>query len=268
MSRIEYEVVDRVARLTLNRPEVHNAQDPELLVELDQAWTRAATDDGVGVILVRANGKHFSAGHDLRAPADKYVVEGKGAVETGYRWEQEHYLGFSRRWRDIPKPSIAAVQGACIAGALNVIWPCDLIVAAEDAFFSDPVVLFGICGVEYHAHSWELGARRAKEMLFTGRRISAAEAHQAGMVNKVVPTEDLDAAAMELAASIAKMDPWALAQAKRAVNQSLDVMGQYAALQSGFDIHWTGHANAMVRTGQPLLGGVDDVRTHDRGDRG
>ncbi|MBB3043730.1 enoyl-CoA hydratase [Nocardioides soli] len=264
MSKVTYEVVDRVARLTLNRPEVHNAQDPELLVELDRAWTRAAQDDDVVVILVRANGRHFSAGHDIDSPADKYLIEGKGQVETGYRWEQEHYLGFSRRWRDVHKPSIAAVQGACIAGALNVIWPCDLIVAAEDAYFSDPVVLFGICGVEYHAHTWELGARKAKEMLFTGRRISAHEAHDAGMVNHVVPTEDLDARSMELATTIAAMDPWALAQAKRAVNQTLDVSGQYAALQAGFDIHWTGHANALLRTGQPLLGGVQDVKEHDQ----
>ncbi len=266
MSSVEYSVENRVARITLNRPEVHNAQDETLLTELDQAWSRAAADDGVGVILIRANGRNFSAGHDLASPAERYVREGVGAVESGYRWEQEHYLGFSRRWRDIPKPSIAAVQGACISGALNVIWPCDLIIASEDAYFSDPVVLFGICGVEYHAHTWELGARKAKEMLFTGRRIDAEEALRAGMVNEVTALDQLDRRSMELAVQIAAMDPWGLAQAKRAVNQTLDIMGQYSALQAGFDIHWTGHANAMVRTGSPLLGdGVASVKKNDRG---
>lgn len=264
MSRVDYEVRDRVARLTLNRPEVHNAQDEALLKELDEAWTRAASDDDVGVILVRANGRHFSAGHDLTARAEGFAREGVGAVESGYLWEREHYLGYSRRWRDIPKPSIAAVQGACIAGALNVIWPCDLIVASDDAYFSDPVVLFGICGVEYHAHTWELGARKAKEMLFTGRKIGAEEALRAGMVNEVTTRDRLDARSMELAAQIAAMDPWGLAQAKRAVNQTLDIMGQYAALQAGFDIHWTGHANALVRTGRPLLAGLDAAKRHER----
>lgn len=253
MSYIEYEVDDAVAMITLNRPGKRNAQDESLLRDLDARWQQAADDGAVKVIVVRANGDHFSAGHDLTTPAPGYFREGQTTLESAYVWETEHYLGFSRKWRDVPKPSIAAVQGACVAGALNVIWPCDLIVAADNAYFSDPVVKFGVGGVEYHAHTWELGARRAKEMLFTARRFTAAEAFDAGMVNRVVPLEELDARTMELAQEISQMDAWGLATAKRAVNQTLDIMGQQAALQSSFDIHWHGHANALLRTGYPLL---------------
>jgi len=253
MSYIDYRVDDAVAVISLNRPDKHNAQDASLLRDLDARWQQAAADDEVKVIVVRANGDHFSAGHDLKTPAPGYFKEGKTTLESAYGWETEHYLGFSRKWRDVPKPSIAAVQGACVAGALNVIWPCDLIIAADNTYFSDPVVKFGVGGVEYHAHTWELGARRAKEMLFTARKLTAAEAFAAGMVNRVVPLDELGTQTMELAREIAEMDAWGLATAKRAVNQTLDIMGQQAALQSAFDIHWHGHANALLRTGYPLL---------------
>ena len=253
MSYIDYRVDDAVAVISLNRPDKHNAQDASLLRDLDARWQQAAADDEVKVIVVRANGDHFSAGHDLKTPAPGYFKEGKTTLESAYGWETEHYLGFSRKWRDVPKPSIAAVQGACVAGALNVIWPCDLIIAADNTYFSDPVVKFGVGGVEYHAHTWELGARRAKEMLFTARKLTAAEAFAAGMVNRVVPLDELGTQTMELAREIAEMDAWGLATAKRAVNQTLDIMGQQAALQSAFDIHWQGHANALLRTGYPLL---------------
>jgi enoyl-CoA hydratase len=129
----------------------------------------------------------------------------------------------------------------------------DLIVAAENAEFSDPVIFMGIGGVEYHGHTWELGARKAKEILFTGRSVPAREAEQIGMVNKVVPLEDLRDETMKLAAHIAQMDPFGLRQAKRAVNQTLDVQGFYAAIQSVFDIHQTGHGNALSVTGYPVL---------------
>jgi len=155
--------------------------------------------------------------------------------------------------RDIPKPSIAAVQGGCIAGALLLVWPCDLIVASDDAYFTDFVARMGIGGVEYHGHTWELGARKAKEMRFTGMRMGAAEAERRGMVNRVVPRESLDQAAFELAAEIARIHPFALAMAKRAVNQTLDIQGQYSSLQSVFDVHTLGHANAMIESGYPIL---------------
>ena len=164
---IDYEVRDHIATITLNRPEAANAQNPELLDELDAAWTRAAEDNDVVVIVLRANGKHFSAGHDLRAWRP---VPDKITLDFIIQHEAKRYLEYTLRWRNVPKPSIAAVQGRCISGGLLLCWPCDLIIAADDAQFSDPVVLMGIGGVEYHGHTWELGpARRRRSSSPVGR---------------------------------------------------------------------------------------------------
>ena len=259
MDQILYEVDERVAVITLNRPEVANAQNAELLDALDAAWTRAASDEDVRVIVLRGNGKHFSSGHDLK---DRWPAPNEITLEWIYNAEARRYLEYTLRWRNIPKPTIAAVQGKCIAGGLMLCWPCDLIVAAENAQFSDPVVRMGIGGVEYHGHTWELGARKAKEILFTGRAVTAEEAEKVGMVNRVVPLEDLDSATMELAKQIAEMHPFALRQAKRAVNQTLDVQGFYAAIQSVFDIHETGHGNALSVSGYPVLTRLEEMKGH------
>lgn len=252
MQYIQYNIENKIGVITLNRPEKSNAQHPPLLRELDSAWDMASEDDSVRVILLRAEGKHFSAGHDLSDEGKQWwkqeVDLANKGLEAIYHWERKHYLGLTRKWRDIPKPSIAAVQGACIAGGLMLAWPCDLIVAAEDAKFSDPVARMAIGGVEYHGHTWELGARKAKELLFTGRYLGAEEAERLGMVNRVVAREDLDSEALTLAHEIAEMHPFGLAAAKRAVNQTLDIMGFYASLQSVFDIHATGHGNALSVT--------------------
>ncbi|MFF0011443.1 enoyl-CoA hydratase [Streptomyces sp. NPDC005374] len=254
---ILYEVKDRIATIGLNRPEAANAQNMALLDELDAAWTRAAEDEEVKVIVLRAEGKHFSAGHDLK---DRWPAPDEITLEWIYRAENRRYLDYTLRWRNTPKPSIAAVQGRCIAGGLMLCWPCDLIVAAEDALFSDPVVQMGIGGVEYHGHTWELGPRKAKEILFTGRPLTAAEAEQVGMVNRVVAREELDSATRELAERIAQMPAFGLRQAKRAVNQSLDVQGFYAAIQSVFDIHQTGHGNALSVSGYPVLAKLEEMK--------
>jgi enoyl-CoA hydratase len=254
---ILYDVADSIATITLNRPERANAQNMEFLDELDAAWTKAELDDEVKVIILRAEGKHFSAGHDLKSGAprpDKITLEGI------YGTECRRYLGYSLHWRNVPKPSIAAVQGRAISGALLLCWPCDLIIAAEDALFSDPVVAMGIGGVEYHGHTWELGPRKAKEILFTGRAVTATEAEQVGMVNKVVPRESLDAETRALAEHIATMPAFGLRQAKRAVNQTLDSQGFYAALQSAFEIHEVGHGNALSVSGFPVLASLDQMK--------
>ncbi|MBM7459213.1 enoyl-CoA hydratase [Rhodococcus coprophilus] len=254
---ILYDVEDKIATITLNRPDAANAQNADLLDELDAAWRKAGDDPEVSVIVLRAEGKHFSAGHDMRGGGP---VPDKITLEMIYSTESRRYLEYSMRWRNIPKPSIAAVQGRCIAGGLLLCWPCDLIVASEDASFSDPVVMMGIGGVEYHGHTWELGPRKAKEILFTGRPVTAEEAEKTGMVNKVVPRDRLDAEVRELAEQIAQMPPFGLRQAKRAVNQTLDVQGFYAAIQSVFDIHQTGHGNALSVGGWPVLMKLDEMK--------
>ncbi len=258
MDQILYEASDGVAVITLNRPERANAQTMGLLDDLDAAWTQAASDEEVRVIVLRGNGKHFSSGHDLKDRS--FPVPDKITLERIYKLEARKYLEYSLRWRNTPKPSIAAVQGKCIAGGLLLCWPCDLIVAADNAEFSDPVVYMGIGGVEYHGHTWELGPRKAKEILFTGRAVTAEEAEKVGMVNRVVPLAELEEATMELARQIAQMHPFALRQAKRAVNQTLDVQGFYAAIQSVFDIHQTGHGNALSVSGYPVLTRLADMK--------
>jgi enoyl-CoA hydratase len=269
---ITYAVEDAVAVITLNRPEKANAQHYPLLHELNDAWNAAAADDAVRVILVRANGKHFSAGHDLSGstPDPKTVSpagpDGRWSLSRIYTNELRVYYGYSLNWRNVPKPSIAAVQGKCIAGGLMLCWPCDLILAADNAEFSDPVIRMGIGGVEYHGHTWEFGARKAKELLFTGHSIDAVTAERLGMVNRVVPLEDLQQAAMDLAREIAQQDPFALLQAKRAVNQTLDVMGFTTALQSVFDIHEVGHGAAIAQGGYPALMRLDGMKAAIKAD--
>jgi enoyl-CoA hydratase/carnithine racemase len=264
---VRYGVADRVATITLARAEKANAQNERLLDELEATFTAAEYDDDVRVIVLRAEGKHFSAGHDL-ANDDEYGApdltggDGSDRIHLGklYRWEARKYFGYSWHWRNIPKPTIAAVQGRAIAGALNLVWPMDLIVAADDMLLEDPVVLMAIGGVEYHGHTWELGARRAKDMLFTGRGVGAQEALQLGLVREVVPRDQLWDAANDLALLIAQRNPFGLAQAKRVVNQTLDVQGFYAALQSVFDIHHTGHGNAHSVSGYPILADLDGMK--------
>jgi len=263
-----YEVSEGIATITLNRPEQANAQNFALLDELDAAWTRAADDEAVKVIVLAGKGKHFSSGHDLQASeARKDGIERPTlpsglttSVQRIYTVESQRYLGYSMKWRNIPKPSIAAVQGVCIAGGLLLAWPCDLIVAADDAKFSDPVITMGIGGVEYHGHTWELGARLAKEILFTGRAVTAEEAKQVGMVNRVVPRAELESATRELALSIAKHHPYALRMAKRAVNHTLDVQGFTTAVNAVFEMHQLGHGNALTESGWPVLVDLEKMK--------
>lgn len=264
MQYIHYSNEDRVATITLARGDKANAQNEAMLDELHGCFVEAERDDSVRVIVLRAEGKHFSAGHDLDTsqPGAVQLAEPDGSfrLDRIYRWEAKKYFGYSWHWRNIPKPTIAAVQGKAIAGALNLIFPMDLIVASEDALFSDPVVLMAIGGVEYHGHTWELGARRAKDLLFTARAFTAQEAHQIGLVRDVVPRAELWDRTHALAREIATRNPFGLAQAKRAVNQTLDVQGYYAALQAAFDIHQTGHGNAISHTGYPILSDLSGMK--------
>ncbi|MEZ5168555.1 MAG: enoyl-CoA hydratase [Acidimicrobiales bacterium] len=274
LGHTRYEVDGPVAIITIDRADKANAVNQQTLDEMDACFTTAAEDRDVRVIVLRGEGKHFSAGHDMSGSDD--ALDGnadtsKPKPNTGvdweerglqaiYEWERVHYLGYSRKWRDIPKPTIAAVQGQCIAGGLMLCWPCDLIIAADNAAFSDPVLRMGIGGVEYHGHTWEIGPRKAKEMLFTARKFSADEAERLGMVNRVVPLADLMDETMTLAREIAEMHPFALTQAKRIVNQTQDIQGFYTALQSGFDMHTVGHGNAISVNGYPVLVGLSQMK--------
>ncbi len=196
----------------MNRPQYRNAQNSAMTYALDDAFAAAAADDEIKVIVLAGAGDHFSAGHDIGSPGRDVDVSferraslwwdhvGKPGGDGRYAREMEVYLGMCRRWRELPKPTIAMVHGACIAGGLMLAWSCDLIVASDDAFFSDPVVRMGIPGVELFAHPWTMGPRIAKEFLFTGQRMPATRAYEVGMINRVVPRDQLEATTVALAA--------------------------------------------------------------------
>ena len=249
---IRYEQpVPGVARVVLARPETRNAQDKRMLYELNSAFDRAARDNAVKVIVLSADGPHFSSGHDLRDRSTIAEFEPVGTwggfdlpgAEGYMAVEHEIYLGMCWRWRNLPKPTIAQVHGKTIAGGLMLVWVCDLVIASEDATFSDPVVAFGVNGVEYFAHPWEVGVRKAKEMLFTGAAIPAAEAHALGMVNHVVPRAELEKFTLELALRIASRPSMGLKLAKQSVNQAQDAQGFWTALQAAMSLQQLGHSN-------------------------
>ncbi len=256
-----------VATISMNRPKYHNAQNGRMTYELDAAFKRAVDDDGVKVIVLSGQGKHFSAGHDIGTPGrdinesqDRvsmwYDHANKDGGEFLYVREQEAYLGMCRRWREIPKPTIAAVQGACIAGGLMLAWVCDLIVATDDAFFSDPVVRMGIPGVEYFAHPYELNPRIAKEFLFTGGRMSAERAYQMGMVNRISTRDTLEQDVQALAEKIAEQPRLGLTLTKQAINHVEDLQGKRNAMEASFAWHHFAHVHNDLVTGDKL-GGLD-----------
>ncbi|MBM7060235.1 enoyl-CoA hydratase [Pseudomonas sp. UL073] len=262
-----YEVRGPLALITMLRPDYHNAQNSRMTYALDAAFRRAVDDDEIKVIVLRGAGKHFSAGHDIGTPGRDvhqsferahlwYDHVNKPGAEFLYAREQEVYLGMCRRWRDIPKPTIAMVQGACIAGGLMLAWVCDLIVASDDAYFADPVVRMGIPGVEYFAHVHELNPRIAKEFLFLGERMPAARAQQMGMVNRVVPRAELEQATLDIAERVAQMPRLGLQLTKQAVNNAEDLMGKRATMDMVFGLHHFAHAHNELVSGDKL-GGYD-----------
>ncbi len=258
---VSYETLDsgRIVRIWLNRPAQHNAQSRTLLVQLDDAFRKAEADDAVRVIILAARGKNFSAGHDLgsdeaikeRTPGPgmhpSFAADGAtrpGMVERMYLQEWHYYFENTFRWRDLRKITIAQVQGNAISAGLMLIWACDLIVAADNAKFSDVVASrLGMPGVEYFAHPWEFGPRKAKELLLTGDSIDADEAYRLGMVSKVFPLDDLDDKTLEFARRIAEQPTMATLLIKDSVNAASDAMGFTEALRHAFHIHELGHAH-------------------------
>ena len=269
--RVRYDrPADRLARITLARPEAANAQDYLMLSELNQAFDRAANDDDVRVIVLAADGKHFSSGHDLRNATDindlptigtqcHFNAEG---AEGYMAREAEMYVNLCWRWRNIAKPTIASVQGKVIAGGLMLVWPMDLIICSDDATFSDPVVAFGVNAMEYFVHPFEVGGRMAKDMLFTGRSIDAEEAQRIGMVSRVVPRDDLESATLDLASHIARRPMFGLTLAKQSVNNAQEAMGMYTALQSAFGLHHVGHSHNRLKYDGSLVDpeGIEVIR--------
>ena len=241
LATVRYAVEGHVCTLTMDRPEVANAQNTELIDDLDAAFDAAGADDEVRVVVLTGAGRHFSSGHDLKAlVGDVEADEWRLLRETPEgKFEHEKVMYFDRclRIRDFPKPTIAAVNGSCVAAGLMLACMCDLIVAADDAVFSNPVLRMTGAAVEILVEPWEMPARKAKEFLLASEKLSAADAERLGMVNRVVPADRLLAEAHELAERVAKVPPATAQVVKRSINKTLDLMGQ----RDAWDYHFMAH---------------------------
>jgi enoyl-CoA hydratase/carnithine racemase len=223
-----------VLRIRMNRPDKLNAQNPTLIEEMDQAFTAAAADADVRVVVLSGEGRAFSAGHDLEYPGyDRrgYTYHSRLAMERGL------FLDKLLRIRNLPRPTIAQVQGHCVAAGLMLACMCDLIVCDETARFANPVVAMAMAGVQLLVEPWEIGARKAKELLFTADAIDASEAHRLGLVNRLVAGGRLEAEVDALADRIAALPAFAVQTVKRSINDTLDFMGQGRSWEHHFLLH-------------------------------
>jgi len=257
---IRYETDGAVATITLDRPDAANAQNTEMLEELDRALDLADADDAVRVVVLAGEGKHFSAGHDL-----KEILEGtsewarmRETPEGKLRHEQIMYWDKCVRLRDFRKPTIAAVQGACAAAGLMLASMCDLIVAADDARFSNPVARMTGVGVELLIEPWELGPRKAKEFLLCASTLDAVEAEHLGLVNTVVPRAELATAARAMADKVALVPPVTAQAIKDTINRTIDLQGQREAWRYHFMVHQlvSNSATALAATDARKEGGA------------
>ncbi len=225
------EDVGPVRLLTLNRPRSLNALNAALMDALMGALDEAAEDDAVSVLVLRGAGRAFCAGYDLKEDA------AAGAQDSAAWYaELRHATDQMLRILDHPKPVIASVHSYCLAGGTDLMLACDLAVAADDAYFGYVDIRFG-SGVVSMFLPWVVGVRKAKELLFTGEdRIPAEEALRIGLVNRVVPRAELEAATLALAEEIAKNEPFVVQATKRAVNRVWDVAGFRAAMAANTEI--------------------------------
>jgi enoyl-CoA hydratase len=220
-TQVRYEQEGRVARLVLNRPKYRNAQSRVLIEELDDAYQRAAKDASVGAIVLMGEGEHFSAGHDLGTPeelADREARPYGEGLRGKYERSWDMNIDATMRWRNIPKPTIAAVQGYCIFAGWIISSASDVVFASDDAMFLPT-------NFQYFSVPWDLHPRKAKEILFESRFIGAREAEELGFVSRVLPRERLHEETMEYAARVADNDPFQLRMIKLAINQAQDAQG-------------------------------------------
>jgi enoyl-CoA hydratase len=226
-------VEPNIVKITMNRPEKRNAIDDLMVEELTDAFVKTDFDDDVRVIILAGAGKDFSAGYDIsgkgspaREPILSAVMQTKltGMEKT---LKITDYLTYNQALtiRDVSKPTIAMVQGNCIAAGLLYASICDLIVASDDAQFIDPLSRWAHAGFEILIEPYLFGFRKAKEVMWTGDPVSAKEAKEFGMVSRVVPKDKLGEETIQLARKIAKTLPVAASLVKRSVNDAWDLMG-------------------------------------------
>jgi enoyl-CoA hydratase len=259
-----------IAVLTLARPQAANAQDSALLEVLDARLDEIEADPAIKVVLVEAEGRHFSAGHDLKeimAGEDPWVAL-RATPEGKLRHEQALYWAPMIKLHDLRPVTIAAVQGACTAAGLMLACMCDLIVAADDARFSNPVARMAGVGVELLVEPWELGPRKAKEFLLCALTLDAAAAERAGLVNRVVPRSELASAARAMAEEVALVPALTAEAIKKSINGMVDRMGQRDSWQLHFWLHQfvSNTPTALDRAAARQAGGMDAVKREQAGE--
>src|SRR5262249_16549305 len=199
---ITVERLGPIARLTLARPERANALNQAMLGEIGAALDALERDADVRALIVTGAGAAFSSGFDLKEQMERRPT-GAEAWQPLLRKDFDTVMRF---WH-FPRPTIAAVRGACLAGACELALPCDMTIPAEDAFFGEPELKFG-AGIVAMILPWITGPKIAKEIILLGEdRIPAARARDIGMVNRVVPAQELDATALAIATHLAAIDP-------------------------------------------------------------
>jgi enoyl-CoA hydratase len=267
---IEYRVDGPAAWIVMNRPGAANAQSSQLITELDAALDRADADYAVRVVVLAGEGKHFSAGHDLKeilGGTDPWS-QSRSTIEGTLRHEQVMYFDKCVRLRDFRKPTIAAVQGACAAAGLMLAAMCDMIVAADDARFSNPVLRMSGAAVEQLVEPWELGPRKAKEFLLCQLVLQAPEAERLGLVNRVVPRDELWPHVQEMAETIALVPPITAQAVKDTINRMVDIQGQREHWRYHFMVHQfvsTTETAVSMRAGRSNM---DDVKAQQSGEKG
>ena len=263
---VRYETDGPVALVTLARPRYRNAQSWRLLDELDLALERAQEDREIRVVVVRGEGDHFSAGHDLGTPEQVEDYRARGIPPVGideYEAFRRYNLDLTLKWRNLPKPTVAMVQGYCIYGG----W---MIAAAMDVIFASPDARFLAGQVEYFSIPFDVGFRRAKELLFESRFIDAEEAHALGFVNRVIPDDALEVETLAWARRVAEQGYGTLRMAKLAVNKAHDLIGFTSAMEAAFADYLVtarmgGHPRKPPK--ERRLGGVDLALRGARGER-
>jgi len=239
-----------------NPDTLQNAQEGRPQRRAAQRHARAGHEQRV--VVLGGMGPMFSSGHDLgsKVSTEEYMpgpgqhptrkINGgtRQGSESLMLQEWHYFFDNTRRWRNLRKITIGQAHGDVFAAGLMLLWACDLIVCAEGTRFADVVgTRLGMCGVEYFAHPWEFGPRKAKELLLTGDAIDADEAHRLGMVSKVFPADALAEHTIDFARRIAQLPTMSALLTKEAVNQTVDNMGFYNALNACFTLHELNHSH-------------------------
>jgi len=250
-TRVRYDQPhDGVVRVAMDRPRMRNAQDTRMLAELDAAFTAAERDDDVDCVVLTGVGSDFSSGHDLSDEWDDRLNEAfwerhDESIEEQMRVEREFFFEHALKLRDLDTPTVASVQGNCVLAGIMLADVCDLVVASEDARFVNPSLRHVGTGAEVLTLPWSIGVRKTKELLWTGDPLYATDAKDLGLVNRVVPAEDLADETMYLARRVALNPTVSLEITKKQLNHALDQMGQRDALEYHFAMHQIVH-----RTGE------------------